>query len=88
MLAVEEEQQFQLGPFTVRMVLRRDNPRFPAFAVFKGGDFVGKSFSRPSLDDCTWLDRQNRGGTLYASVTTYVRLRKPGNSELGKPRKR
>ena len=87
MLAVvEEEQEYSVGPYRVLIRIRPDNPHFKRFVVMRGEKFLGNSFSRPDRSVCEWLER-NRGGTLYASVSTYVRRSKAGNCELGKPRK-
>ena len=55
---------FLIGPYTVRIALRPDNPACAQYVVFRGGKFVGKQFSRPCESDCRWLETHDDG--LYA----------------------
>ena len=55
---------FALGPYTVRIALRTDNPAFATYNVFRKGRFIGKQFSRPSGEDCAHLERW---GNVYAT---------------------
>ncbi len=64
-----ETTWFQLGKYTVRLGLRRDNPAFPTYLVFIGHILIGKSFSRVDEDACRWLERQQREQTFYAYST-------------------
>lgn len=50
---------FELGPYTVRIGLRQDNPAFHRYLIFFRGQLVGKQFSRPGLSDCQWLHREH-----------------------------
>ena len=81
---VEEEKQFTLGPYTVRIRVRPDNPAFGAYVVMRGEEFIGRSFSRPSLSDCDWLARENCQGTLYASVTVWKEPKLRGRALRGR----
>lgn len=74
------DETFQLGEFTVRVRMRQDNPAFPQYVIYRSDEFVGRSFSRPSIDDARWLLRQNIEGTIYASVTTYTKQPARGNA--------
>lgn len=68
-----------LGNYTVRIGLRRDNPAFPCFIVYRGDLFIGKQFSFPSEADCQWLER-NSG--RYAQASPFALA----SCELGKRR--
>lgn len=48
----------KIGPYTVVEGLRRDNPAWPVYLVYKGDALVGRQFSKPCLSDCEWLDRE------------------------------
>lgn len=62
----------QIGPFTVRLQSSASSPHaMPLYFVYRGREFVGKSLSMPSESDCLWLEKQNREGTLYASVRVH-----------------
>lgn len=50
---------FEIGPYTVRIGLRHDNPAWPLYLVFRREKLIGKHFSRPGLSDCEWLERNN-----------------------------
>lgn len=77
-------ETFTLGPYTVRIGLRRDNPAFPVYLVFKGDELVGRQFSRPCESDCRWLEHQ-RGVYATASSTrnkfSVYRRGRPTNAE-------
>ena len=47
-----------LGKYTIRVGLRRDNPAFPQYQIFKNGHLVGVQFSMPCLSDCQWHEHQ------------------------------
>ena len=64
LIAADVGTVFALGAYTVRISLRSDNPAFAAYSVFRKGRFIGRQFSRPSVDDCGWLERW---GGLYAT---------------------
>lgn len=49
----------KLGPYTVRIGIRCDNPAFPTYLIFKGDALIGKPFSAPSLSDCEGIERRN-----------------------------
>lgn len=49
---------FDLGPYTVRLGLRPDNPAFPAYLVFRGDRLIGRQFSCPSESDCQRIERE------------------------------
>lgn len=80
----------RLGPYTVREGLRRDNPGWPVYLVYKGERLIGRQFSRPSLSDCEWLDRER---VVYALAEQSKRdFRKHSRhigqfSRRGRPRK-
>ena len=63
LIAADVGTTFQLGPYTVRIGLRADNPAFARYLVFKRDRLVGKQFSRPCLSDCEWLEQW---GSEYA----------------------
>lgn len=67
---MSDSATFELGKFTVRIGLRRDNPAFPVYLVFHGDRLVGKHFSRPGLSDCQWLERTN--GEVYATKSCWA----------------
>lgn len=50
-------EDFKLGPYTVLVRVRPDNPAFSAFIVYRGTIFLGRQFSRPGIGDCEWLER-------------------------------
>ena len=52
-------ETFELGPYTVRLGLRADNPAFPVHIIMRGEKLIGKQFSRPCLDDCRALEREH-----------------------------
>lgn len=52
-----------MGPYTVRIGLRRDNPAFPVYLVYLGERFIGRSFSMPDQGCCRWLEHQIYAGT-------------------------
>ncbi len=62
------DNAFPLGPYTVRICIRTDNPAFPVYAVFRGAKFIGKQFSRPCETDCQWLERSEGE---YATESTW-----------------
>ena len=64
LIAADVGTAFALGVYTVRISLRTDNPAFATYSVFRKGKFIGKQFSRPSAEDCAWLERW---GGLYAT---------------------
>jgi hypothetical protein len=55
----------QLGPYTIQQRQEPDR-QWPLWWVFLGSALIGKSFSRPDLGCCDWLERQQRYGTFYA----------------------
>lgn len=80
-------ESFQLGPFTVRLGLRRDNPLFPVFLIFRGPKLIGKQFSRPCQTDCEWLEREN---CVYATESVFIRIEQTRGVHMrrrGRPRK-
>jgi len=88
-----------LGPYTVRCLVRPDNPAWPQYAVFLGEVKIGACFSIPDLGACQWLEAQQREQTLYAySAAPLPELTKrreltnkfgvnQHNRKLGAPRK-
>ena len=66
MLPISEVQTWRDGPYTIRQQPRNDNPYWPCFLVFKDDVLIGKSFSRPDLGCCQWLEQQEEGRTVYA----------------------
>lgn len=65
------ESTFKLGKYTVRINQRPDNPAFPVYVVLIGVRFVGKQFSRPSMTDCEWHERQ---AGIYAVKTRWPEI--------------
>jgi hypothetical protein len=57
LIAQEIGTSFVLGCYTVRICLRRDNPAFPIFVIYRGEIFIGRHMSRPGLSDCERLER-------------------------------
>lgn len=57
LIAQEIGTSFELGGYTVRICLRRDNPAFPIFMIYRGAIFIGRHMSRPGLSDCERLER-------------------------------
>lgn len=47
-----------IGVYTVRCMMRPDNPYWPRYVVFRGERRVGVQFSMPSESDCQWLERR------------------------------
>jgi hypothetical protein len=66
MMPIADTSIFQLGSFTVQQRPRPDNAGWPVYIVFLGDRLIGKSFSRPDLDCCLWLERQRRDELVYA----------------------
>lgn len=56
-------ESLDIGPYTVRCVIRMDNPAFGRYLIFKGERLIGCQFSMPSRSDCDW----------YATRTVYAR---------------
>lgn len=62
------EDSFELGPYTVRIAVRPDNPLWPQYLVFLAGVLIGRHFSRPDRGCCDWLAAQRAAGrTVYAN---------------------
>lgn len=55
---IPEPCTYTVGPYTVRVQIRPDNPHWPQYLVFSGARFIGKHFSRPDVQCCVWLARQ------------------------------
>lgn len=69
-MLIAETGVFYIGPFTVRIALRIDNPYWPRYLVFRGDLLLGPHFSRPDEDCCRWLEFQHvRKRTVYAEPT-------------------
>ena len=64
LIASDVGTTFALGAYMVRISLRTDNPAFATYSVFRKGRFIGKQFSRPSVEDCAHLERW---GNVYAT---------------------
>lgn len=72
----------ELGKFIVHERTRFDNPAWPVYFVFLRGKLVGKSFSRPDLGCCEWLEQQHRVDCLvYAEQS--ARLTEHSIQSLG-----
>lgn len=56
---IAETCSFALGRYTVWQRPRPDNPAWAVFVVYVGTKLIGKSFSRPDLECCRWLERSN-----------------------------
>lgn len=87
---------FQLGPYTIRISLRTDNPAFASFLIFRGDALIGKQFSRPCETDCQRLEHQGehraagRGHDwlmLDGGMLSLQERRDRGNRKRGRPRK-
>ena len=65
-IAADVGTTFTLGRYTVRCALRQDNPGFAKYLIFRNNLLVGRQFSRPSLEDCQWLEKW---GDKYATVS-------------------
>jgi hypothetical protein len=84
MIPIAERSTWKLGLFTVRQVVRQDNPYWPAFLIFLGEKLIGRQASRPSESDCEW-HRATSG--VYATVSvspqkfTMPRRGRPTNAE-------
>lgn len=59
-MIIVETASFQLGAYTVQQRPRPDNPAFAVFVVMKAAKIIGRQFSRPSEDDCKWLERERQ----------------------------
>ena len=85
-------ETFELGPYTVRLALRADNPAFPVHIVMRGAKQIGKQFSRPNLDDCRSLERELRAERELRNHCNLPAAFQPGEgfhnaSDLGAHRK-
>ena len=65
-----ENMTFDIGPFKVHQRPRFDNPAFAVYIVMLGTMLIGKSFSRPDLSCCEWLQRTNG---VYASSSANLK---------------
>lgn len=79
----------QLGAYTVYERPRFDNPAWAVYIVFKNEKLIGKSFSRPDLGCCQWLERQQG---VYATQEQSAKLTSYGAMQVslrrrGRPRK-
>jgi hypothetical protein len=74
---------FTIGKYTVREQLRFDNPAFPQYVVFLGDKLIGKSFSRPDLGCCQFLERES----IYASKEQSVKPKKLALRGVAKTRR-
>jgi hypothetical protein len=87
MIEPQTESTFELGAYTVRIGLRRDNPAFPKYLIFYRGQLVGEQFSRPGLSDCQWLHREHgvyatsSKWTIPSHGRTYGRRGRPRKSD-------
>lgn len=59
---------FELGPYVVRQRSEPDR-QWPLYCIYLGRVLIGKSFSKPDLGCCEWLERQMRDQTFYAYST-------------------
>ena len=66
---MSEPKTFHLERFTVHERTRFDNPAWPVYLVFFAGRLVGKSFSRPDIGCCEWLERQTAEELVYAECS-------------------
>lgn len=65
---IADTTSFDIGPFKVHQRPRFDNPAFAVYIVMRGAQLIGKSFSRPDLGCCQWLERTN-----YAERSEYAK---------------
>lgn len=77
----------KLGPYTVVEGLRRDNPAWPVYLVYKGGALIGRQFSKPCLSDCEWLDRERVVYALAEQSRSDFRKHALVVRRRGRPRK-
>ena len=66
---------FTLGAFTVREMLRPDNPAFCRYVVYLGGRLIGSSFSRPDEGWCAHLLRRCNEEISYLEPERKQKLR-------------
>lgn len=62
-----------LGPYTVIIALRRDNPAFPCYLIFRGERLVGKQFSMPDESDCRYREMQKQEASRQARESAKVK---------------
>lgn len=67
---------FDLGPYTVKMGLRHDNPALPKFLVFRKDRLIGSQVSYPTRDDCEALEREHRDEHATVRKSRYGRTDK------------
>lgn len=66
----------RLGRYLVRIGLRRDNPAFPVYLIYRGDKLIGRSFSMPDLGCCEYLERQELDRISYARESAQQRKAK------------
>lgn len=65
-MVIAETATFEVGRYLVVQRPRPDNPAWPVYIVFLKDKLVGKSFSRPDIGCCDWLNRQKNDEVRYA----------------------
>lgn len=72
-MLIVESCSWRLGVFTVYQRPRFSAPAWPQYLVYIGPKLIGKQFSRPSLDDCRWLEIHAREEcVVYASAARRI----------------
>lgn len=84
-------ETIELGPYTVRVGIRIDNPAWPAFLIFKGAVLIAKQFSMPCESDCSWhearrgqyakAEESKQDFRKYGRAFTVSRRGRPTNAE-------
>lgn len=85
-IAMTIGESLQLGPYTVCCTLRRDNPHWPHYLIFRREKLIGKQFSMPCRSDCEWHER--RKGEYAKAEESRQEFKKYGRGDFGRPRGR
>lgn len=84
-MLIAETFTFTLGRYTVQQRPRFDSPAWAVYIIFRGAKLIGKSFSRPDLDCCKWLER-NREPDIPCYADPGAKLRPSAVRGLAKAR--
>lgn len=76
-MIIAATSSFTLGPFTVQVRPRFDSPAWAVYIVLRGRRLIGKQFSRPSLDDCRWLESHAREERVVYADSSFRRRAHP-----------
>ncbi|MDP2619286.1 MAG: hypothetical protein Q8P46_03790 [Hyphomicrobiales bacterium] len=90
MTPIADTEYWRIGKYTVQSRPRPDNPAFSLFVVFHGLRLVGKSFSRPDLGCCRWLELGRYAERSHEPLTYRERQekRRPGRGHADMPKDR